>query len=131
MALEDLKLVAGNDISAMDAGVGRQRRIWSTPEKLAMVEMADQQGSSVAEVAEAFGVAPSQIYSWRKRLASGEFDGDESEAVFARVAVDEQSDAAASLPGKIVIVFPSGARMRVEGMVDPASLGMVLNALAR
>ena len=92
-----------------------------------MVEMADQQGSSVAEVAEAFGVAPSQIYS----LASGEFDGDESEAVFARVAVDEQSDAAASLPGKIVIVFPSGARMRVEGMVDPASLGMVLNALAR
>ena len=96
-----------------------------------MAEMADQQGSSVAEVAEAFGVAPSQIYSWRKRLASGEFDGDESEAVFARVAVDEQSDAAASLPGKIVIVFPSGARMRVEGMVDPASLGMVLNALAR
>ncbi|ESZ19318.1 transposase [Mesorhizobium sp. L2C084A000] len=35
-----------------------------------MVDLASAAGSSVTEVAEAFGVAPSQLYAWRKQMAA-------------------------------------------------------------
>lgn len=40
-------------------------------------DLANAAGSSVTEVAEAFGVAPSQLYAWRKQMASGELDADQ------------------------------------------------------
>lgn len=39
----------------------RQRRLWSYTEKRALVDLASAAGSSVTEVAKAFGVAPSQL----------------------------------------------------------------------
>ncbi|RUW48008.1 IS66 family insertion sequence hypothetical protein, partial [Mesorhizobium sp. M1A.F.Ca.ET.072.01.1.1] len=65
----------------------RQRRLWSCAEKRALVDLASAAGSSVTEVAQAFGVAPSQLYAWRKQMAGGEHD--EAVATFARVEVND------------------------------------------
>ncbi|WP_352963681.1 transposase [Mesorhizobium sp. M1393] len=41
------------------------------------------------QVAEAFGVAPSQLYTWRKQMAGGELDADQAMATFARIDVSD------------------------------------------
>ncbi|WP_352928468.1 IS66 family insertion sequence element accessory protein TnpB [Mesorhizobium sp. M1088] len=43
----------------------------------------------MTEVAEAFGVAPSQLYAWRKQMAGGELDADQAMATFARIDVTD------------------------------------------
>ncbi|MER9420595.1 transposase [Mesorhizobium sp. M0306] len=54
-----------------------------------MVDLASAAGSSVTEVAEAFGVAPSQLYAWRKQMAGGELEADRAVATFARIEVND------------------------------------------
>lgn len=51
---------AAADLATVPGRV-RQRRLWSCTEKRALVDLANAAGSSVTEVAEAFGVAPSQL----------------------------------------------------------------------
>ncbi|MER8543152.1 transposase [Mesorhizobium sp. M1334] len=65
----------------------RQRRLWSCTEKRALVDLASAAGSSVAEVAEVFGAAPSQLYARRKQMAGGEPEADRAMATFARIEV--------------------------------------------
>ncbi|WP_287304609.1 transposase [Mesorhizobium sp.] len=67
------------------AGRVRQRRLWSCAEKRALVDLGSAAGSSVTEVAQAFGIAPSQLYAWRKQMAGGELDTDQAMATFARI----------------------------------------------
>lgn len=52
-------------------GRARQRRLWSCAEKRALVDLASAAGSSVTEVAQAFGVAPSQLYCSSENLHGG------------------------------------------------------------
>lgn len=91
----------------------------------------------MTEVAQAFGVAPSQLYAWRKQMAGGELDVDEAVATFARIEVNDLPEVdrpAAYCPdpaGKIVVAFPSGARLRIDGTVDLAALRIVLAELSR
>ncbi|MER9613440.1 transposase [Mesorhizobium sp. M0312] len=66
-------------------GRSRQRKLWSCAEKRALVDLASAAGLSVTEVAQAFGVAPSQLYAWRKQMAGGELDADQAMATFARI----------------------------------------------
>ncbi|WP_024505894.1 transposase [Mesorhizobium sp. XAP4] len=80
---------AAEDLAAVP-GRARQRRLWSCTEKRSLVDMADAAGSSVTEVAEAFGVAPSQLYAWRKQMAGGELDADRAMAIFARIDVSDR-----------------------------------------
>ena len=49
----------------------QRRRRWSAAEKLRLVEEAMQPGSSVSIVARQAGVAPSQLFGWRKRMLEG------------------------------------------------------------
>ena len=49
----------------------QRRRRWSTGEKLRLVEEAMQPGSSVSIVARQAGVAPSQLFGWRRRMLEG------------------------------------------------------------
>ncbi|MDX8503660.1 transposase [Mesorhizobium sp. VK4C] len=127
---------ASEDGAAMP-GRARQRRLWSCAEKRALVDLASAAGSSVTEVAQAFGVAPSQLYTWRKQMVGGEFDVDEAMATFARIEVNELPEVdrpAADCPdpaGRIVVAFPSGARLRIDGTVDPTALHIVLAELTR
>ncbi|RWD88691.1 transposase, partial [Mesorhizobium sp.] len=59
---------AASEDGATMPGRARQRRLWSCAEKRALVDLASAAGSSVTEVAQAFGVAPSQLYAWRKQM---------------------------------------------------------------
>ncbi|WP_208646592.1 hypothetical protein [Mesorhizobium waimense] len=43
----------------------------------------------MTEVAQAFGVAPSQLYASRKQMAGGEPDADQAMATFARIDVSD------------------------------------------
>lgn len=107
----------------------RCRRHWPTSEKRAAVALAMEPGASVSEVAAAFDVKPSQISAWRRKLSEGDLEAGDVPATFAKVDVAptaEQPEA-----GKIVVVFPSGVRMRIEGSVDPSVLAAVLEAAAR
>ncbi len=49
----------------------QRRRRWSVAEKLRLVEEAMQPGSSVSLVARQAGVAPSQLFGWRRRMLEG------------------------------------------------------------
>ncbi|KAA3445827.1 IS66 family insertion sequence hypothetical protein [Mesorhizobium sp. SARCC-RB16n] len=122
---------AAEDCATMP-GRARRRRLWSCAEKRALVDLANAAGSSVTEVAQAFGVAPSQLYAWRKQMAGGELDADQAMATFARIEVNDLPEVdrpAAYCPdpaGK-----PSGARLRIDGTVDPTALSIVLAELTR
>nr|WP_245436054.1 transposase [Mesorhizobium tamadayense] len=102
-----------------------------------MVDLASAAGSSVTEVAEAFGVAPSQLYTWRKQMAGGELDADQAMATFARIDVSDLPEVerpVADCPdpaGRIVVAFLNGARLRIDGTVDPTALRIVLAELTR
>ncbi|MDX8516568.1 IS66-like element accessory protein TnpA, partial [Mesorhizobium captivum] len=105
--------------------------------KRALVDLASAAGSSVTEVAQAFGVAPSQLYAWRRQMAGDQPDADQAVATFARVDVSdlpEVESPVADCPdpaGRIVVAFPSGARLRIDGTVDPTALRIVLAELTR
>ena len=49
----------------------QRRRRWSVAEKLRLIDEAMQPGSSVSLVARQAGVAPSQLFGWRKRMLEG------------------------------------------------------------
>ena len=49
----------------------QRRRRWSAAEKLRLVEEAMQPGSSVSLVARQVGLAPSQLFAWKRRMLEG------------------------------------------------------------
>jgi transposase len=49
----------------------QRRRRWSTAEKVRLVEEATQPGMSVSYVARRAGVAPSQLFGWKRRMLEG------------------------------------------------------------
>ncbi|MER9714048.1 transposase, partial [Mesorhizobium sp. M0174] len=118
---------AAEDLTTVPGRV-RQRRLWGCTEKRALVDLASAAGSSVTEVAEAFGVAPSQLYAWCKQMAGGELEADRAVATFARIEVNDLPEVerpVADCPnpaGRIVVAFPNGARLRIDGTVDPTAL---------
>lgn len=133
----ELSDAAAADDRGTVIGRARQRRLWSCTEKRALVDLASAAGSSVTEVAQAFGVAPSQLYAWRKQMAGVELDADQAMATFARIEVSDLPEVerpVADRPdpaGRIVVAFPSGARLRIDGSVDPTALRIVLAELTR
>jgi transposase len=52
----------------------QRRRRWSTAEKVRMVEEAMQPGMSVSYVARRHGIAPSQLFTWKRRMLEGGFE---------------------------------------------------------
>ncbi len=51
----------------------QRRRRWTTAEKLQMVEESELPGMSVSCVARKYGVAPSQLFTWRRLAREGRF----------------------------------------------------------
>jgi transposase len=49
----------------------QRRRRWSAAEKVRLVEEASRPGMSVSFVARRFGIAPSQLFAWKRRMAEG------------------------------------------------------------
>lgn len=49
----------------------QRRRRWSTGEKVRLVEETMQPGMSVSFVARRAGIAPSQLFAWKRRMLEG------------------------------------------------------------
>jgi transposase len=47
------------------------RRRWTTAEKVRLVEETMQPGMSVSFVARRAGIAPSQLFAWKRRMLEG------------------------------------------------------------
>src|SRR5204863_1623322 len=49
----------------------QRRRRWTAPEKVRMVEETFEPGMTVSLVARRYGVAPNQLFTWRRLVAQG------------------------------------------------------------
>lgn len=62
---------SANGNAAIEVVTSVQRRRWTVEEKLKLVEEASQPGMSVSFVARRHGVAPNQLFRWRKLMSEG------------------------------------------------------------
>ena len=125
----------------------RRRRQWTAEEKARIVAESFEEGATISEVARRNGVARGLLTVWRHKLAAA---AGVTGPGFVPVRIAAESDpAAACEPGAVapaqtralemalspaeqrgtIEIEVSGARIRVEPGVDPATLSIVLSAL--
>jgi transposase len=103
----------------------QRRRRWSLAEKQQLVCASLEPGASVSVVAREAGIHPGQLYGWRRQLRA------QAGMSFAPVRIAPESTPAGLVgPGTIEIEFAAGARMRITGAVDPATLTTAVAVLA-
>jgi transposase len=100
----------------------QRRRRWSLAEKERIVAASLEPGAVASAVARAAGIHTSQLFRWRRDLCGP------SRPTFAAVAIAPAP--AEGLCGTIDIEFPAGARVRITGLVDPATVSAAIAALA-
>ena len=130
----DDEWMAESELSDGLTAVPRRRR--SAEERRRIVEETLEAGSSVARVARKYGINANQVFMWRRLYRSGLL-GNESHDGLKLLPVtvsDSESDhsqsGAGSAPaGAIHIELPKGARVSLEGSVDPAVVRAVLESL--
>jgi transposase len=112
---------------------GRERRRrWTPAEKQRIVEESLTADTTVAEVARRHDIHPNLLHLWRRQARSGTVRGAPAgEVEFASVAVVTDRRTLAALPGLIEIEFASGARLRITGLVDAATLSAAITAVGR
>jgi transposase len=98
-----------------------RRRHWTTVEKEQLVAATLEPGASVSAVARQAGMHPGQLYGWRRRLCG------RAPAGFAPVRI---APGALAGSGTIEIEFAAGARVRITGAVDAATVTAAVAALA-
>jgi transposase len=105
-----------------------RRRRWSSAEKERLVVASLAPGASVSAIAREAGLHASQLYGWRRQLRTRRVIG------FAPVEISPEAAATDVVgvvgPGTIEIEFASGARMRIMGAVDAATLRAAVTALS-
>ena len=113
---------------------GRRRR-WSEDEKLKIVLESLQAPRQVSATARRHGLSRSQLHQWRRlfRVEQRGSAGPQAGFVPAVVVPEPAAPAPAGSVGDggaIEIEFSGGARMRITGAVDPATLTAAVAALA-
>jgi transposase len=103
-----------------------RRRRWSSAEKQQLVAATLEPGASVSAIARDAGIHPSQLYGWRRQLRAQPHIG------FAPVEIaSAAAPAGLAGVGAIEIEFANGARMRMTGAADPATVSAIIKALAK
>jgi transposase len=114
---------------------GRRRR-WSEDEKFKIVFESLQSPGQMTVTARRYGISRSQLYLWRRAFRATQAETVEPQSGFvpATITADPQPPAAELAtpvdPGRIEIDFSNGARMRVTGAIDGATLAAALRALS-
>ena len=103
----------------------QRRRRWPLSEKERIVAASLEPGAIASEVARAAGIHSSQLYRWRHELCDRAGMGPS----FAAVTVAPAAPVAASPVGVIEIELARGARLRITGAVDAATLSATITAL--
>ncbi|WP_349630188.1 IS66-like element accessory protein TnpA [Bradyrhizobium manausense] len=116
----------------MDTG---RRRRWSEDEKLKIVLESLQAPRQVAATARRYGVSRSLLLRWRRSFRPEPKDAAHQPGFVPAMVVAEAGPtpgpvAPASSGGSIEIEFAAGARMRITGTVDAATLKAAVAALA-
>jgi transposase len=102
-----------------------RRRRWSSAEKQQLVAATLEPGASVSAIAREAGIHPGQLYGWRRQLRAQAPIGFAPVQVALGAAPTGLADV-----GAIEIEFATGARMRITGAVDAATLTAAVVALA-
>jgi transposase len=110
-----------------------RRRRWSREDKLRMVAETARSEATVSQVARAHGIAPSQLFTWRRQLLAAAIGSCEAEGGFVPVRVT--ADPAVPPPLRtaqqhIDIRLASGVVVSVGRDVEVEALRRVLTALA-
>ena len=114
---------------------GRRRR-WSEDEKLKIVFESLRSPDQITATARRYGISRWQLHEWRRAFRAAQTEAVKPPAGFvpATIAAESQPPAvelaAPADPGKIEIDFSNGARMRVTGAIDEATLAAALRALS-
>jgi transposase len=114
---------------------GRRRR-WSEDEKLKVVLESLQAPRQVSATARRYGISRSLLLQWRRSFRAEQKGAAEQPIGFVPAMVVSESKAAVPAPaelaggGAIEIEFVTGARMRITGAVDRATLTAAVAALS-
>ena len=114
----------------------QRRRRWSREQKLRIVAESAQPGHTSSQVARDHGIAPGQLFLWRRQLLaeaianSAENDGFVAVEVASEPTVAAISGAARSGERAIEIRLPNGIVIGVSTAVEVEPLRRVLAALA-
>lgn len=116
---------------------GRRRR-WSEDEKLKIVLESLQAPRQVSATARRYGLSRSLLLQWRRSFRAEQTGAAEQQIGFAPAVVASAPEMPISSPaparlaggGSIEIEFATGARMRITGAVDHATLTAAVAALA-
>jgi transposase len=108
----------------------QRRRRWTRAEKEQIVAAALEPGAVASAVAREAGIHASQLYRWRQQLCGRAGDGAHFAAMVTAadrpIAVNAAMSAVAGL---VEVELASGARLRITGAVDPATVSAVMAAL--
>jgi len=103
-----------------------RRRRWSVAEKERLVAATLEPGASVTAIARDAGIAPGQLYGWRRQARALPRFG------FAPVEIAPAAGSSGvAHGGAIEIEFACGARMRITGAVGVATVTAALAVLAK
>jgi len=120
-----------------------RRRRWHPQQKLAIVQESLAHGSGPSAVARRYGISTGLLYTWRKQLLAAATEGFvpceivDGPLVVATPMLPRPDDPVGPVTnpvaasGAIDIELPGGAKVRIGGTADPATLRLVLDALAR
>jgi transposase len=111
---------------------GRRRR-WSEDEKLKIVLESLQAPRQVAATARRYGVSRSLLLRWRRSFRPEPKDAAHQTGFVPAMVVAESGPTlgpVGSAGGAIEIEFAAGARMRITGAVDAATLKAAVAALS-
>jgi transposase len=101
-----------------------RRRRWSSAEKQRLVAATLEPDASVSAIARDAGIHPGQLYGWRRQLRA------QPRIDFAPVQVMAEPAPESAGIGAIEIELATGARMRITGAVDRATLTAAIVVLA-
>jgi transposase len=109
----------------------QRRRRWSRSEKEQIVAASMEPGAISSVVAREAGIHTSQLFRWRQQLCNV---GDPAPTFTAVTFAGEPSKPETGEPtscGRIEIELADGARVRISGAVEVATVSAVIEALTR
>ena len=113
---------------------GRRRR-WSEDEKLKIVLESLRAPRQVSVTARRYGISRSLLLQWRRSFRAEQKNAAEPQIGFVSATVVPESVVAVPAPcrmdggGTIEIEFATGARIRITGSVDKATLTAAVRAV--
>ena len=133
MAYQRVEILTGSE----------RRRNYTPSEKVRIVEEAFRPGVIVKDVARRLGIHESLLYRWRRLMRAASPAGGLPTFVPVMVAPEPDVVEPPTLPSTmplqapttavagavLEVMLPDGARVRLEGAVDPALAAAVLRAL--